>query len=107
MDVEPGGWEWGRGRRLPLHVLCKLLQLHCTVQCMRARASARPLSGSAPRVHGWRLAQVQAYLDAVERTNGYYLYRWGDAAVHTMVGRALDHMLKCALHSTCARCCIL
>jgi len=30
--------------------------------------------------------QVQAYLEALDKTNGNYLYRWGDAPVHTMVG---------------------
>lgn len=29
--------------------------------------------------------QVQAYLDVIDKSNGYYLYRWGDAPIHTMV----------------------
>ena len=32
-------------------------------------------------------AQVQSYLDAVDASRGYYLWRWGDAPVHTMVVR--------------------
>eukprot|EP00967_Tisochrysis_lutea_P019807 scaffold22533_cov17-Tisochrysis_lutea.AAC.1 len=28
---------------------------------------------------------VQEYLEVTEKANGHYLYRWGDAAIHTMV----------------------
>ncbi|KAF5836581.1 nucleotide-diphospho-sugar transferase [Dunaliella salina] len=33
----------------------------------------------------WMTEKVQAYLEVIEKSHGHYLYRWGDAAVHTMV----------------------
>lgn len=33
----------------------------------------------------WLSKQVQDYLQLVDRSNGHYLFRWGDAPVHTMV----------------------
>ncbi len=41
--------------------------------------------------------QVQSYLAEVERSNGFYLFRWGDAPVHTMVSQHGWHMR----HDTC------
>jgi hypothetical protein len=42
------------------------------------------------------LLQVQSYLKVLEESNGYYLYRWGDAPVHTMVRRRF-----CAIARRC------
>mmetsp|Transcript_27771 Transcript_27771/g.75111 ORF Transcript_27771/g.75111 Transcript_27771/m.75111 type:complete len:324 (-) Transcript_27771:845-1816(-) len=36
-------------------------------------------------INWWMTDKVQEYLEVTEKANGHYLYRWGDAAIHTMV----------------------